>query len=566
MNTMDRMKKAFRALMTVVIALMIACTSLVQAKAADAAGGTCGSGVKWTLSDEGAMTISGSGAMTDYGDPHESTATAPWYEKRGTIRSVTIADGVTNIGNYAFSDCQNLNRISIASTVTRIGEGAFELCDVLASVNVPTGVTVIENGAFSACTNLGNISLPGGLVKIGDYAFSVCENLQYIQIPDGVALIGEYAFSDCYALRSVSIPDSVAEIGDYAFMRCRSLEQITIPHSTVKLGDYSFFDCPELKEIALGEGINSVGRYAFHGCENLQTVYFEGSAEDWDAIKIQTGNEELTEANIVFDQQIVIQPESISIAGSSYVEVGSSIPVGILFNPTNTTEKQITWTSSNRNAATIDANGSLYGRKVGTTTITAKSSNGLSATMNVRVLFADVPAGGAYYSKPVYWAVDKGITYGFTDADGLARCFGPERSCTRAQMVTFLWRLAGKPNPKSSSSKIKDVKNTSDYYYKAVLWAAEKGITSGYDDGTFRPDATCLREHAVTFLWRYAGKPNASVKNTFTDVKSSDYYYKAVLWAVKNGITNGYSDDNYKTFRPKNNCLREHIVTFMYRY
>jgi hypothetical protein len=133
-------------------------------------------------------------------------------------------------------------------------------------------------------------------------------------------------------------------------------------------------------------------------------------------------------------------------------------------------------------------------------------------------------------------------------------------------MVTFLWRLAGKPNPKSSSSKFKDVKNTSDYYYKAVLWAAEKGITSGYDDGTFRPDATCLREHAVTFLWRYAGKPNASVKNTFTDVKSSDYYYKAVLWAVKNGITNGYSDDNYKTFRPKNNCLREHIVTFMYRY
>ena len=128
-----------------------------------------------------------------------------------------------------------------------------------------------------------------------------------------------------------------------------------------------------------------------------------------------------------------------------------------------------------------------------------------------------------------------------------------------------LRRLAGMPNPSSMVSEFSDVQDTKKYYCKAVLWAAEKGITKGYDDGTFRPGDTCLREHVVTFLWRYAGKPNVSMTNHFTDVKTSGYYCKAVMWAAKNNITKGYSDDNYRTFRPKLDCLREHVVTFLYR-
>jgi hypothetical protein len=134
-------------------------------------------------------------------------------------------------------------------------------------------------------------------------------------------------------------------------------------------------------------------------------------------------------------------------------------------------------------------------------------------------------------------------------------------------MVTFLWRLSGKPEPKSTASAFSDV-DSSAYYYKAVLWAAEKGITKGYDDGTFRPDDTCLREHAVTFLWRVAGKPAAKTKtNAFNDVSVSDYYYTAALWANENGIAKGYSEGEHAGgFGPKLDCLREHIVTFMYRY
>ena len=118
------------------------------------------------------------------------------------------------------------------------------------------------------------------------------------------------------------------------------------------------------------------------------------------------------------------------------------------------------------------------------------------------------------------------------------------------------------------TSPFKDVRDSSKYYYKAVLWAAEKGITGGYEDGTFRPDATCLREHVVTFLYRYAGKPGIGTStNPFNDIRSSDYYYKPVLWAVSRGITNGYSSGpNAGGFGPKLDCLREHVVTFLFRY
>lgn len=560
-------KRIFTAFTRVMLVMMMALglsSAMIPAQAANTASGSCGSGLKWTLSDEGVLAVTGSGAMDNYSDPRNSTAVSPWYANRGLIRTVNIADTVTNVGDYAFSDCQNLTRISLGGGLTRIGKGAFELCDVLSAVTVPAKVTVIEDGAFSGCTNLANVTLPEGLAKIGNYAFSVCENLQYIQIPQGVAAIGEYAFTDCYALKTVSIPDSVASIGRYAFMRCKALTQVVIPHSVVSLGDYSFMYCPELKEVSMTNGIETIGRYAFGECDALATVYFEGTEADWDAISIHTGNTDLTNAKIEFIEPAIVNPDSISLATSGTVEVGASNVIGVMFSPSNTTEKALSWTTSDSSTVTVDANGKITGRKVGTATVTATTSNGKKASVNISVLFTDVPQSGVYYAKAVYWAYGKGITYGYTDADGLARTFGPEKDCTRAQMVTFLWRMAGKPNPKSMNSSFSDVKDRSLYYYKAVLWAAEKGITSGYNDGTFKPDATCLREHAVTFLWRYAGKPSVNSTVSFKDVKSSDYYYKAVLWAAKKGITNGYSEDN--TFRPKNSCLREHIVTFMYRY
>ena len=167
--------------------------------------------------------------------------------------------------------------------------------------------------------------------------------------------------------------------------------------------------------------------------------------------------------------------------------------------------------------------------------------------------FADVPTD-AYYYEAVKWAAKKGITGGI--GNGL---FGPNQPCTRAQIVTFLWRAAGSPEPKSMSS-FSDV-SADSYYAKAVAWAVENGITTGTGDGKFSPDATCTRAQSVTFLFRAIGKLVDS-KAEFSDVLADSYYANAVDWAVENGVTNGIGDG---LFGPDNSCTRAQIVTFLYR-
>ena len=168
--------------------------------------------------------------------------------------------------------------------------------------------------------------------------------------------------------------------------------------------------------------------------------------------------------------------------------------------------------------------------------------------------FTDVSAK-AYYFDAVAWAVKNKITSGQSDT-----LFAPDASCTRAQMVTFLWRANGSPEPTVTELPFTDVAADA-YYAKAVLWAVEAGITTGTSDTTFDPDGVITRAEAVTFLWRGAGKPAAEGK-LFADVESTKYYAEAVRWAVANGVTKGVSDTS---FAPGNACTRAQIVTFLYR-
>ena len=168
--------------------------------------------------------------------------------------------------------------------------------------------------------------------------------------------------------------------------------------------------------------------------------------------------------------------------------------------------------------------------------------------------FYDVP-NDAYYYEAVKWAQEKGITGGIGND-----LFGPDRPCTRGQIVTFLWRAAGSPEPKSMGS-FTDVPADS-YYAKAVAWAVENGITVGTSSTTFSPDAACTRAQAVTFLWRSQKAPDAAAANPFADVKSAAYYTDAVLWAVEKRITSGTSAAR---FSPGADCTRAQIVTFLYR-
>ena len=172
--------------------------------------------------------------------------------------------------------------------------------------------------------------------------------------------------------------------------------------------------------------------------------------------------------------------------------------------------------------------------------------------------FDDVKDETMYYYDPVYWAYEREpqITTGTSD-----KLFSPDAPCTRAQVVTFLWRAANQPEPKTASNPFVDVAADA-YYAKAVLWAVENGITKGTTATTFRPDQICTRGQIMTFLWRYLGEPAPKGANPFADVAADAYYADAIAWGAENNIARGITPTE---FRPDQTCTRAQIVTFLYR-
>jgi hypothetical protein len=250
--------------------------------------------------------------------------------------------------------------------------------------------------------------------------------------------------------------------------------------------------------------------------------------------------------------------------------VGDTKSRQAIISPPTATNNKVVYKSSDESIAAVDENGKITGKHTGTAIISAKSDDsGKTATLTVQVLFKDVADSSKYWYKPVYWAAENGVTNGYqsaayagTDKFGT---FGPEENCTREQMITFLYRTAGSPKV-SGTVNFSDVKKGS-YYYNAVLWAYQKGITKGYSSGPnkgkFGVGLNVTREDTVTFIYRMAGKPKYSTTKNFKDVAKGKYYYDPVRWAAQNKITNGYADG---TFGIGKDVLRKDIVTFLYRY
>lgn len=268
--------------------------------------------------------------------------------------------------------------------------------------------------------------------------------------------------------------------------------------------------------------------------------------------------------------------EAIALRNAA-VSVGGTIQLEPVFTPADTTQRDVIWTSSDRTTATVDANGRVRGVAEGKVTITVTSTADRSITASCTVTvtknlsdaglaaiigalgngslpFNDVTVRDYFYDA-VKWAVDRGITSGTS-----RYTFSPDAPCTRAQVVTFLWRAAGCPQPTSKSNPFTDVR-ADDYFYTAVLWAVENGITNGTSAKTFSPDATVTRAQVVTFLWRANGQPTAG-NSGFADVSADKYYATAVAWAVFQRITTG---TGFGVFSPDAACTRAQIVTFLYR-
>ena len=219
---------------------------------------------------------------------------------------------------------------------------------------------------------------------------------------------------------------------------------------------------------------------------------------------------------------------------------------------------KLTVTNSSGEAVPLTDNGdgtytfTIPAKKVTVTAAFAKDGEGPAPAAGSK--FVDVP-DDAYYAAPVDWAVEQGVTTGKDETH-----FAPNDTCSRAQMVTFLWRADGQPEPTGGDNPFTDVPDDA-YFAKAVQWAVEKNITSGTGETTFSPNATVTRAQSVTFLYRFRGEKTHGV-NPFTDVAEGAYYYDAVLWAAAKGVTTGKTAD---TFAPDDDCTRGQIVTFLYR-
>jgi len=267
-----------------------------------------------------------------------------------SLTSVTIPNGVTNIGSFAFNQCRSLANITIPDTVTSIGNGAFYLCSSLTSITIPPGVTSIESQTFYFCSSLTNIMIPNGVTNIGSQAFINCSSLTSVTIPSSVRSIGDAAFNTCTSLISVTIPDGVTRIGSTTFSGCTSLTNVTIPNSVTSIGYAAFSSCPSLTYIVIPDSVTNIANTAFWRCSSLSSVTI--------------GNSVTSIENETFDACYSLSSVTI---GDSVKSIGSEA-FNACYSLTNVTiPKSVTNIASdsftaciNLNAITVDTLNSFY--------------------------------------------------------------------------------------------------------------------------------------------------------------------------------------------------------------
>ena len=253
-------------LLTLLIAIMASLGTMF------AQSGPCGDNLTWNLTN-GVLTISGTGAMTDY----TSSSKAPWFTYSNSINSVVIGDGVTSIGKWAFSNCNGMTSATIGNSVASIGDYAFFECSALTSTGIPNSVTTIGNSAFIRCTSLESVVIPGSVTRFGNYAFYQCNSLSSVVIIYGVTSIGTHAFDECSNLASVSLPNSITSIEEASFRNCSSLTSMTIPSNVISIGESAFQSCTSLTSVSIPNSVTSIGNSAFAGDWVLTSIELPNS-------------------------------------------------------------------------------------------------------------------------------------------------------------------------------------------------------------------------------------------------------------------------------------------------
>ena len=540
----------------------------------------------------------------------------------GLTGSLEIPASLECIGEYAFDQCPYLQRFDVAagnkyyssdasgilfdrnktilircpqalsgnytvpSSVITISSSAFDSCSSMTAVILPEGLEYIGNSAFRLCSSLTELAFPAFLSADSYYSYFGCSSLKrYVVdennpnfssdasgllynktmttllrcpehyngaciLPDEVTSCDSSAFHDCSHVTSLYLPASWSS-DEYSwesiFFHLRSLQTISVAaenpcvtsqngvlyskdmkrligcpagfvgvcevaSGTTVIQNNAFLYCGNLDSVQLPEGLQEIGEYAFYGCQSMMRIDI---------------------------------PESVVSIGDRALGY---------YDPTMYEELKGMSIERLRGFA-------IYGYRNTAAEVYADESNfdfyDLSVYEEGKTEFDDV-AFDAWYARPVHWAVWRGIVTGTGEGT-----FSPKKACTRAEIVTMLWRAMGSPEPETVETPFEDVK-LSSWYAKAVAWAVENGITSGTSASTFSPKQPCTRAQVVTFLWKALSPYMSSnvPELPFTDVKDDAWYAKAVSWAVQHGITSGTSAT---TFSPNQPCTRAQVVTFLWQ-
>lgn len=607
--------------------------------------GSIDGGLSWSLSRSGALTISGSGKMPDFSSVANA---APWDKQKDKIQSAVIESGVQSISGGAFSGCTALEKVSISDTVAQIDLNAFDGCTALAEFEVaadnkafssdggvlfsagkellrcpvgksadytvPSGTVAIAGGAFKDCAKLESLVIPDSVTAIGKSAFENCAALKRITLPKSIAMLEALTFSGCASLAEITLPDGLKALGEKVFSGCAALKSVKIPAEVTVIPAEAFYGCVSLESITIPKSVSHINERAFDGCTALKKVDYLGSDTDWSQVTKETGNNVLDNAEKSFTRtdhehkytDTVIPPTCTERGctvhlcacgdkredsytpplGHSY-RGGICVRCGIL-DPNRDTQHEHDFIPTVTKPTCMTEGFTTYACSCGE----CYTKDYVSAVGHKTQLQNAKTAGcltGGYTGDEVCTFCGKvfkqgSVIFALGHDPQPARVKAPtcngsgytgDLICMRCGDMTQIGNTVAATGHKffggvcsvcgakgaEAVPEFDDVKPGA-FYFDAVQWAVKNGITNGTGKSTFSPNSVCSRYQIVMFIWRAAGQPEAKAAVSFADVKPGDIFYEAVQWAVERGITKGTSSTNFSPFAP---CTRGQIVTFLYR-
>ena len=616
------------------------------------ASGYYGNNIRWTLYSGGTLTIEGQGKMD-----HAFLNGVPWADYRSLIKEIVIYDGVTDIGGSVFQFCENLYSVKIPDSVTEIGSYAFRNCTSLKSITIPDSVTNTWGYIFQDCTSLSDVTLGNSLTDIYDGMFQNCNSLTSIEIPDSVTSIGKLAFYECDNLSRVTIGKSVNYMGENSFTWCTKLRTIIFKGNAPTFYSGLFY---HVTATAYYPANNSTwtssvrrdydGKITWKPYNSLADIPLSGKPISTVEL-LSNGAMEVITPQAVYPgdystkvtKDYILKTASFSnlVPNQQYVlfsmiEVSTQdplVPSNLLYVDQAVAEADGTLTFDYVQREVHDVSyvfvcgASNKDLKNAEISFSEMSADGALQVVNPTIIYNGklliegqdyVVVGTVDFSEAgEYTCYIRGIRNytGFVECDytvdGHSHSFtnfisNDNASCTNDGTMTAKcdscdairtiidegsalghsfgdWTVIQEPTTtengveehictrcghaeQRSIAKLENPFNDvapGSFFYEPVMWAIENGITNGTSATTFGPNDQCMRAHVVTFLWRAVGSPEPTrTDNPFVDVKPTDFYYKPVLWAVENGITAGMDATH---FGPTAYCNRAQVVTFLYR-